>query len=273
MKKPLFSIITITFNSENTIERTLMSVLNQTFKDYEYIIVDGASKDRTVDVVRKFEPLFEGRLKWKSEPDKGIYDAMNKGVLQASGTIIGIVNSDDWLQPDALYNIYNAYDNNNGNNNCIYVGGICFHHINGKTQSILPKLQLFYKRAKDYDMVGVNHPALFVPTSVYKRIGLYDTKIKISADVDFVLRCYYNGVGISSVPVVLSNMSDGGLSSNSSWKNIKRGLSDKKIRMSKYDVHPLKRYYLIAMHVLNGVLKLIIKRLHVYDFIMKLKNM
>ena len=86
-----FSIITISFNSEKTIERTIKSVLTQTYSDFEYIIVDGASKDGTLDIVKKFEPFFEGRMKWKSEPDKGIYDAMNKGIRMATGDIIGIV--------------------------------------------------------------------------------------------------------------------------------------------------------------------------------------
>ena len=84
----LFSIITICFNSEKTIERTIKSVLTQTFADYEYIIVDGGSRDSTLDIVKKYEPLFEGRMKWKSESDRGIYDAMNKGIMRSSGTII-----------------------------------------------------------------------------------------------------------------------------------------------------------------------------------------
>ena len=100
--QPQFSIITICYNSSATIERTIKSVLAQTFTDYEYIIVDGGSKDSTLDIVKKYEPLFDGRMKWKSEPDKGIYDAMNKGISRSSGTIIGIVNSDDWLEADAL---------------------------------------------------------------------------------------------------------------------------------------------------------------------------
>ena len=83
-----FSIITICFNSERTIERTIRSVLTQTFTDYEYIIVDGGSKDSTLDIVKKYEPLFKGRMKWKSEPDRGIYDAMNKGIMRSSGIII-----------------------------------------------------------------------------------------------------------------------------------------------------------------------------------------
>ena len=99
-----FSIITICYNSERTIERTIKSVLAQTFRDYEYIIVDGGSNDSTLDIVRRYEPLFEGRLNWKSEPDKGIYNAMNKGIERSRGNIIGIVNSDDWLERNCSVN-------------------------------------------------------------------------------------------------------------------------------------------------------------------------
>ena len=106
----LFSIITICFNSEKTIERTIKSVLTQTFADYEYIIVDGGSRDSTLDIVKKYEPLFEGRMKWKSESDRGIYDAMNKGIMRSSGTIIGIVNSDDWLDSEALDVVAHYYN-------------------------------------------------------------------------------------------------------------------------------------------------------------------
>lgn len=106
--RPLFSIATPCYNSEKTIERTIKSVLQQEFKDYEYIIVDGGSTDGTLEIIKKYEPLFEGRMKWKSEPDKGIYDAFNKGVQRSSGYYCWNVNSDDWIEPDALEKSVNA---------------------------------------------------------------------------------------------------------------------------------------------------------------------
>ena len=102
MRQPFFSIITVCFNSEKTIERTLQSVLGQSCIDYEYIIVDGASKDNTIDIIKQYEQMFDGRMIWLSEPDKGIYDAFNKGCKKAKGEYIWIVNSDDYLEPDSL---------------------------------------------------------------------------------------------------------------------------------------------------------------------------
>ena len=88
-----YSIITVSFNSEKTIERTIKSVLTQNENDYEYIIVDGASKDSTIDIIKHNESLFEGRLRWISEPDSGIYNAMNKGIAMAKGDVIGALPS------------------------------------------------------------------------------------------------------------------------------------------------------------------------------------
>ena len=90
------SIITVCYNSEKTIERTIKSVLNQTYQDYEYIIVDGASTDKTLDIIKRYEPEFEGKMRWISEQDNGIYYAMNKGIGMAKGKLIGMINIDDY---------------------------------------------------------------------------------------------------------------------------------------------------------------------------------
>ena len=89
------SIITATYNSEKTLKETLDSVLSQTYKDYEHIIIDGLSKDNTMGIVKEYEKKYNGKLKYISEKDSGLYDAMNKGIKMATGDIIGILNSDD----------------------------------------------------------------------------------------------------------------------------------------------------------------------------------
>ena len=129
-----FSIITISYNSESSIERTIKSVLSQSYKNYEYIVVDGGSIDKTIDIIKQYEPLFEGRMKWVSEPDKGIYNAMNKGVSRSDGDIIGIVNSDDWLEEESLQKIINVTETINDISNCIICGSLRFHYENGVKQ-------------------------------------------------------------------------------------------------------------------------------------------
>ena len=91
------SLITVTYNSGLTIRDTIQSVLSQTYTDIEYIIVDGASKDNTVEIIKEYECAFGNKLKWISEPDKGLYDAMNKGIQMATGEVVGIINSDDFF--------------------------------------------------------------------------------------------------------------------------------------------------------------------------------
>ena len=90
------SIITATYNSEATLRDTMDSILRQTWQGSEYIVIDGASTDHTLDIIREYEPKFEGKMRYISEPDRGIYDAMNKGFAMATGSVIGILNSDDF---------------------------------------------------------------------------------------------------------------------------------------------------------------------------------
>ena len=99
------TIITVCYNSEKTIKDTIESVLAQNYKNFEYIIIDGKSKDNTVDIIKSYEPKFNGKMKWISEKDKGIYDAMNKGVKLASGDIIGLINADDILATSNAFQI------------------------------------------------------------------------------------------------------------------------------------------------------------------------
>lgn len=108
---PVFTIITVCYNSAATIEKTIKSVLGQSFTDFEYIIIDGASTDGTLDIINKYR---SGIATVVSEPDKGIYYAMNKGLSLARGRIVGIINSDDWYEPDALELVARAHEQSDG---------------------------------------------------------------------------------------------------------------------------------------------------------------
>lgn len=232
-----FSIITISFNSGKTVERTIKSVLAQTNKDYEYIIVDGASKDETLDIIKKYEPQFEGRMKWKSEPDHGIYDAMNKGVRMATGDIIGIVNSDDWLEPDALDSVAKSFEENGINVNALYCGDIVFHYNNGEKKRMDANIPLFKKNAPLWIMNGIRHPATFVPRDVYQKVGLFNDQMKLSADQDFILRCHFQGMTFYHVNSVLSNMSAGGLSTGNTKASLEASIHDRKIMLQENNIH------------------------------------
>ena len=99
------SVVTVTFNSGKTVRDTIESVLSQSYQDYDYIIVDGGSKDDTIDIVKEYLPRFGGRMRYLSEPDNGMYDAMNKGIRMAEGDVVGIVNSDDFYHRDDIFQI------------------------------------------------------------------------------------------------------------------------------------------------------------------------
>lgn len=257
-----FSIITIAYNSENTIERTMKSVLSQTFEDYEYIIIDGASKDGTLDLVREYEPLFNGRLKWISEPDKGIYNAMNKGIERAEGEVIGIVNSDDWLESNALEVVNQIYLDNNKDNNSLYCGGIVFHANNGEQKRLDADQEMFIKGSRKYLLAGIRHPATFVPKIIYKNLGLFDETIKIAADADFILRCKNNGISIIIIKSYLSNMADGGLSNRRGIYRI--GKNDRRIILKKNGVSGINYCYQMAYWIIKNILKNILISLSLF---------
>lgn len=174
----LFTIITVCYNSEKTIERTIQSVLHQTCQDYQYIIVDGASTDGTMNIVRKYEPLFQGKLKCISEPDQGIYDAMNKGIHEADGKLIGIVNSDDYYEPDALEIIQRTY----WGEKYQVLYGLLRTVQNGK------EVMVYLKNHENLEQDMIAHPSCFVTKATYEEYGVYSLKYPYSADYEFMLR-------------------------------------------------------------------------------------
>lgn len=246
----LFSIITVSYNSESTIERTILSVLNQTYNNYEYIIIDGGSKDKTVQIIKKYESIIH-KYKWISEKDNGIYDAMNKGIEMATGDIIGIVNSDDWLESNALENIY-SFITQCKNNHAIYSGAIWFHYSNEKKQILRTNKRRFTKKIKSF-LMPIRHPATFVAKSVYNEIGSFDTRFKIEADCDFIYRAIENKIPIYITPEVLSNMSDGGVSNNTSYCN--RAINDRYLFYSKRHIPFFRK----KIHLLYDSLRIIFK--------------
>lgn len=259
-----FSILTPSYNSGRTIERTLKSVLDLTYANVEYIVVDGASKDNTCDVIKRYEPMFKGRMRWISEPDSGIYDAMNKGVRMATGDIIGIVNSDDWLEPDALDKVMEVVVANDNDENTIYCGGINFHRIDGSIKRWDANVRVFKAQAPLYVMSGIRHPATFVPRQVYEKIGLFNSQMKLSADQDFILRCYYGAVVFIEVPEILSNMSEGGVSTGGSDRARVQSRMDRKIMLKGFGKKGMSYVWLYYSWYIRGVLRRCLKKIGLY---------
>lgn len=256
--RPLFSIITVCYNCESSIAKTMKSVLEQGYEDYEYIIVDGASKDKTVNIIKQFEPIFNGKLKWSSEPDKGIYDAFTKGVNLASGKFVWIVNSDDYIMPDALNYIATIYGNLSNDNAPIISGAMNFVDSEGNIKKVCMSKEADLEKAFRRDDIGVTHPATIVPKYVYDKIGAFDIKYRLAGDVDWFHRAYMNGCKFKFVDKVLTNMTDGGISSQYNWKRYKISLNDRKHYLSKFYTKPVER----NLHLFRwnyGMMKLLIK--------------
>ncbi|AQR96993.1 glycosyltransferase family 2 protein [Clostridium saccharoperbutylacetonicum] len=196
------SIITICLNSEKYIEQTIQSVLTQTYKDIEYIIIDGMSTDSTLDIIEKYKPLFKERLKVISEKDSGIYNAMNKGIKYSTGEVIGIINSDDWYEEDAVENVVEMYDSKD--ESIIY--GTMVNRINNEISRI------GIANYKELHNCMIGHPTVFVPRSIYDKFGFFDENFRIAADYELMLKFYSNKVNFKFVNKVIANFREGGIS-------------------------------------------------------------
>lgn len=182
------SIVTVSYNSEKTINDTIQSVLNQTYSNIEYIMVDGQSKDNTIAIIKESEKIFfeKGKeFKWIFEKDNGIYDAINKGIELATGDIVGILNSDDYYyDTDVIRDIASVFENNEID--CIY----------GNLVYINPDSEKITRRWTSKDFVKGSfqkswtpaHPTFYCKKEIYNQYGLYRTDFKIAADVELMYR-------------------------------------------------------------------------------------
>lgn len=184
----MISIITATFNSAKTLKDTIQSVLRQTNKDFEYLIIDGGSTDETIDIVKSYESEFSGRLKWVSEKDEGIYDAMNKGIKMASGDVVGILNSDDYFtSDDILQTVDNAFKSHEID--AIY-GDIHFIR-DGNPQKCIRyySSRMFRPFWLRFGFMPA-HPSFYCKREVFEKAGLYSLDYKIGADYEMMVRLF-----------------------------------------------------------------------------------
>jgi glycosyltransferase involved in cell wall biosynthesis len=226
------SIITVSYNSSKTIEKTIKSVLNQTYDNIEYIIIDGNSSDGTKDIIKMYESKFEGRMKWISEEDNGIYDAMNKGINMASGKWVGIINSDDWYHYDAITNVVNC-DNNSSDPDVIF-GNLKFIYNFGEKDYYVnidqPKNLSILENGKT-----IHHPSVFIKKKIYDKFGVYNTDYKLAADYELLLRFYLNNLNFKYCNANIAYFRAGGASNNAlalikEYNQIKSNYGFKKIK-------------------------------------------
>lgn len=205
MQEILVSVITPCYNSEKTIEKTLECIESQTYKDIEYIIIDGGSSDRTMQIVDSHRGRLPEKLTVVSEKDNGIYDAMNKGISMASGHLIGIVNSDDWYEPDTIEQIVKSY----GGNPYEVIYGMQRTFLDGREKATF----IYHHDFLPQQMI--THPTCFVTKASYDTLGGFDTRYRSAADYDLMLRFYESGkIVFTPVMRVLSNFQLGGMSSS-----------------------------------------------------------
>lgn len=225
------SVITVCYNSVSTIERTIESVLLQGNHVYEYLIIDGGSTDGTMDIVKSYEDKFEGRLRWVSEPDNGIYNAMNKGIKMATGNVIAIINSDDYMERDALSNVSLAFLSTGVEVVC---GNVVYIKKDRKSNTYeeLASAQIYTrtdksirKRIKHY-----LHPATIIKKSVYEKCGLFNESLGISADYDFMIRMILQDISMAYIDQTICYFTLDG----ASQKQRVKGIEESRVINKKY---------------------------------------
>ncbi len=251
------SIITATYNSSATLRDTFESVLRQSYKDIEYIVIDGKSKDNTLDIICEYEPKFNGRMHWVSESDRGLYDAMNKGIRMATGDVIGILNSDDFYTSDDILQ-HVALEISDVD--AVY-GDI--HYVD---DSDLRKCVRYYssKSFRRWKMrLGFMpaHPSFYCRRTVYLRYGLFDTDFKVAADFEQLLRLIYiNNIYVKYLPIDFVTMRTGGIST-SGFQSHKRIIRD---HMRAYEKNNIQSNYMLEMfRYLYKIFSIVIQRISV----------
>ena len=263
--KMKLSIITVAFNAESSIKRTIQSVLNQTETVYEYIVVDGGSSDRTYEIVCSYDEIFlkKGiRFFHKSEPDKGISDAFNKGIHQATGDLIGIINADDELLPNTAECLRTAFDKNIAG---VYYGNCLWVDTARGTEHIsYPKHEL---KKLLYSMI-LRHPSTFVRRDVYEKYGVFDISYRYIMDEELLYRFYKAGVTFQYVDEVLTRFKAGGVSDTNPLKVFREGS-----RMAINNGEPLIKVKIIEyMKRIRAWIVNAIKKTALYDRIKKTKK-
>lgn len=211
------SIITVTYNSAATVRNTIESVLKQEYNNYEYLVVDGGSKDGTVDIIKEYESQFGGKMRWISEKDKGMYDGINKGIRMATGDVVGIINSDDFYHRNDIFDVIAKSFKENSGVQAIY-GDVRFVNPDNLEKTVRYYSSKNFKPWKFRWGWMPAHPTFFTYRENFEKYGYYQYDYHIAADYELLIRhLYTHKVPAKYVPVDFMKMRTGGRSTNG-WK-------------------------------------------------------
>lgn len=208
---PLVSVITVVRNGEETLEQTIQSVLNQTYDNIEYIIIDGGSTDGTVDIIKQYEDAI---AYWISEPDQGISDAFNKGISLATGDFITLLNADDWMSADQLERAADALQHTAAD---FVFGDLVFHDPDGNADHLIYG-DPHYASTIRYRMPDLCHPTVVASRKAYEKYGLFETRYQYAMDYEWFLRLHAQGGRGAHVDGLMGHMRLAGASDASYLK-------------------------------------------------------
>jgi glycosyltransferase involved in cell wall biosynthesis len=252
-KEFLLTIITVSYNSSKYLERCIKSVLSQSYSNVEYIIIDGGSSDKTVDLIKKYEDKISF---WVSEPDQGIYDAMNKGIKQAKGEIIHFLNSDDYFVDNKVVeDVIHTFSE--------YLG---IELVYGYVIKVIEKLDINFEFKSSVNKQSLVKPyllpqqAFFYKKEIFEKLGNFDTSFKGSGDYEFLCRMYTSGINMKEINRPIVYFRKGGVSSR---------VSEGHRVLKKY----FGVYYAIRLYIrsrFKHFLRWIVKKLRLQSFVYKI---
>jgi glycosyltransferase involved in cell wall biosynthesis len=203
LASPLLTVVTPSFNSARTLERTIRSVLAQTHRQIEYVIIDGGSTDDTVEIIERYRTHLSF---WRSGPDGGIGEAFNLGIAAAMGRYVAFVSSDDWMSPDQGGLAVAALENTAAE---FAFGDLAMHALDGRVRYTM-RGSVNYRKNMQFRMPQINHPTVVVRRAAYETVGPFNPRWRIAMDFDWHLRADILGIRGVYVPGLLGHMSEGG---------------------------------------------------------------
>jgi len=252
MTKPLVSVITAVYNGEKYLEETIQSIVNQTYENIEYIIIDGGSSDGTVDIIKKYEDKIDY---WVSKKDDGIYDAMNKGLEVTKGEYISILNADDYYTSDAISLSIEKIIKTK----CDYsIANVEYVKSGGIIRAIYPLEENYIYQEMPYP-----HVSAVISSKVYKDVGFFDTSFRIAGDHDMAVRIHMQGYKACYVDKVIAQLEEGGISSGVESNKESLGVA---IKNGKNKINAWATYFtqLLKISIVKILPFSLVKRIHEY---------